>query len=400
MNVIRKILLYKAKVDEKRLFIYILLQILIFSCQDSGVISVINKNQKKYANHCKLSEPVIKEFPLDNESIADVDCIQFIDNDTGSYFSFVNNYNNSIYFYDYESSSFIRKIKYEKEGPNGVLNIQGHSYLNDDSIFIYSYNSYILYLTNAQGKVSDKFKIYEAPKKLIDIILPAPYIQTCTPILRERENLFLFGFVADETDIETPDNRPVCVWVNMKTKEQKYLINYPVQYAKYNWGGGFTYRFPSTCMDKTSFLVSFPAHHDIIKYSFSDGTQTQFYAGSSLIEEIKPLSKSKGYVENNAEWEWYMKNASYEGIWYDKYKNLYYRVARLPKNDFKPNERGNKKPIVIIVLNEKLEYTGEVKLPEKIDFRTVNCFVSKDGFNIQVDTDDEDKLTYYQYNFK
>jgi hypothetical protein len=371
------------------------MQILIVSCQEG----VVNREQKKHTNRCKLIFHGIKEFPLDEESTHLTNYVQLIDNDTGFNFSFVNSYNNSIYFYDYDSSSFIKKITYEKEGPDGVMNVQGFLYLNEDSIFIYSYNLQTLFLTDAKSKVSDKFKLYETPDNW-DVILPSPYVQTMTPILKHNHNLFLFGFVSGETDIETTDNRPVCVKLNITTKIQEHFINYPYQYVQYNWAGGFTYRLPYVGMNKNSILVGFSADHDIHSYSFSDELHTPFYAGSALIKTIKPFSESKKLpVDEDQAWAWYMENPSYEGILYDKYKNLYYRVARLPKKDFNPDEKGNHKPIIIIVLNENMEYLGEVKLPENINFRTACCFISKDGFNIQVITDDEDKMTFYQYNF-
>jgi hypothetical protein len=372
-----------------------LMQILIISCQEG----VINREQKKHTNHCKLIVHGIKEFPLDEESTYLTNYIQLIDNDISFNFSFVNSYNNSIYFYDYESSSFIKKIKYEKEGPDGVMNVQGFLYMNEDSIFIYSYNLQTLFLTDAKSKVLDKFKLYETPDSW-DIILPSPYVQTMTPILKHNHNLFLFGFVTGETNIETEDNRPVCIRLNITTKIQEHFISYPYQYVQYNWAGGFTYRIPYADMNKNSIFVSFAADHDINGYSFSDKLQTQFYAGSSLINTIKPFSESKrSPIDENQAWKWYLENPSYEGILYDKYKNLYYRIARLPQKDYNLNEKGNHKPIIITVLNENLEYLGEVKLPENINFRTSCCFISKDGFNIQVITDDEDKMTFYQYNF-
>ena len=102
--------------------------------------------------------------------------------------------------------------------------------------------------------------------------------------------------------------------------------------------------------------------------------------------------------EDNA-WFWYMTNPSYQNIIYDKYKNQYYRIARLPKQDFTLSERGNMKPIIIIILDSNFKYIGEVELDMNIRYSLNNCFATKEGLNIQVHTNDDDKLTFYVYSF-
>ena len=121
-----------------------------------------------------------------------------------------------------------------------------------------------------------------------------------------------------------------------------------------------------------------------------------------MIEYIKPYATSKEEVSIMDEYrvfEWYMNTPSYEGVFYDKYRELYYRIARLPDTNYKIGNRGNNKPIIIIVLDSQLHYLGEEILPpaKEGNYRINNCFVSKDGLNIQVLTDDEDKLIFEQY---
>ena len=46
--------------------------------------------------------------------------------------------------------------------------------------------------------------------------------------------------------------------------------------------------------------------------------------------------------------EWYMNTPSYEGVFYDKYRELYYRIARLPDTNYKIGNRGNNKPLLLL----------------------------------------------------
>jgi hypothetical protein len=206
-----------------KFFLSFIVLVVVISCSESN--EVVNKEQKKYNNKCKLEFVGIKQFPLDEESSYNLEYVSIIDDST-ELFSFLNTYNNSIYLYDYKNSVFLRKIKYEKEGPNGVLNIQGYLYLNDDSIFVYSYNNKILYLTNSKAQVLEKFKLYESiDYDKTSIIYPAPFLRTVSPLKKLGNNVILFGFYAAEFDFETPSNRPVCVMVNLEDKSVKHLIS-------------------------------------------------------------------------------------------------------------------------------------------------------------------------------
>jgi hypothetical protein len=103
--------------------------------------------------------------------------------------------------------------------------------------------------------------------------------------------------------------------------------------------------------------------------------------------------------DNHRAREWYMTNPSYESVFYDNYKKLYYRIARLPLKEYIPSDQ-NRKPKIIIVLDSNLNYLGEVSLPKDVKLEMFNCFISEDGINIQLLNDDEDNLTYHQYRIK
>ncbi|MCL2098223.1 MAG: DUF4221 domain-containing protein [Bacteroidales bacterium] len=363
--------------------------------------AVVNKERDKYPNGCSLTLKKIKEFPLDDKTSYMVESLQFTDHDTIQYLSFLNEHNNAVYFYDHESRLYLKHIPYHREGPDGVGGIDGYYYINNDSIYLYSYGTQLLYLTNAEGSVLSKNKIeqYDNP----DIIYPAAKIMNNAPLRKVNRNIIMTGFIAGEPERETTENRPVGIIYNSDTDSVKYVINYPEQYAKYNWGGGFTYRQVSYDINGQSMAVSFYAHHYIVEYSLLTGEIKQHYAGSRLIDEIKPLPYPKyptlPRIDVEVGANWYMSSPSYEGVFYDKYKNRYYRIARLPTEiEYELGDR-NRKPTVVIVLDADFNYLGEATLPKDVVFNPFCSFVSSDGFNIQVITDNEDLLTFHCYNF-
>jgi hypothetical protein len=370
---------------------------IVSSCNNSG--SVVNDKIGQYANNCTLVFKGVKEFPLDDETSYLNQYVQLYDMDTAIYYTFLNPYNNSIYFYDYNSSDYLYRVRYDKEGSRGVGNIQGYYYAGKDSIYVYSYWTSMLYLTDSKAYVLSKSQMYEPPKDGT-VIHPAPYIQTSTPLKKLGKYIVCAGFVSGETSMETPTNRPTFVLFDTERQTVDYIINYPLQYSKYNWAGGFTYRIPYFDVDAKSVIISFSASHDIISFDPFSGIQTDYYAGSNRIRKIRSYDFPKDVpVNEDRAWAWHLSNASYQSIFYDKHKDRYYRIARLPLKNYSPGDNDNKKPIIIVVLDSAFNYLGEVTFPGDISFEVPNCFVSADGFNIQVLTDNEDKITYYQYDF-
>jgi hypothetical protein len=381
----------------KQIVLLLVLSVTIISCNTD---SVVNQERGKYnGNKYKLEYTGMKKFPLDEESTFNTRYLSYIQTDSINIFSFVNKYNNAVYLYNYDSATLLKKIKYEKEGPNGVLSVQGYLYLNEDSIFVYSYNDHNLCLTNSKAKVLERYKLYENINHDENtIIYPAPFLMTIAPLTKFNSNVILPGFYAAEFDFETTSNRPVCVMLNLEDKSVKHLINYPEQYSKYNWLGNFSYRMPFYTLDDKSMLISFAAHHHLIRYDFETQSENDFYAGSSAIKHIKTYSTDKNIiVEDDNKRNWYMTNSSYQSIFYDKYNKLYYRIARLPVKNYDSNDRDSRKPLVIIILDSKLNYLGEAALDEYKSLETTNCFISEEGINFQLMDNDEENITFKQY---
>jgi hypothetical protein len=376
-------------------FLYLTLLVGLLSCDYTGY--VVNKEWNSFPNHCTLVFKGIKEFPLDDQASYYTDYLQFMDRDTVAYFSFFNRYNNAVYLYDYASSEFIQSISYEKEGGNGVGEIAGYCYVNSDSIYVYTSWAQLLYLTDSHARVLSKNKIEDGTHP--GVSYPAPDPATDMPLKKYGNYIIAVGLRGGETVEETPTNRPVGIVFNLETQLTDYIINYPEQYSKYNWGA-YVGRKPYYDLANESMIVSFPAHHYVIAYSLLTGTQIQHYAGSAAVKKIPSFPERKHpNLDNDKVGAWDFTSPLYRGIFYDKYKKMYYRICRLPKKDYQIGDRSVRKPIVIIVLDENLKYLGEVALPTDGRFRDEQCFVSEDGFNIQVLTGDEDKMTFYCYNF-
>jgi len=312
----------------------------------------------------------------------------------------LNDHDNSLRVFDMDSLKQIKKIVYEQKGGDGVGVIHGFYYHRPDSIFIYSYWDMILFRTNEQGKILEKYPFKTSTG--FDVKMPYPFVQTSSPMRKINNEIVMNGFILSEVDSEETNNMPFTTCYNLKTRQLSYINRYPEQYSKYHWGGGMLFRLVHHTVNRNNeMILSFAADHRIFVFSFDDRTVQNYYGGSSSIKNIKSSTSRKGYIlSREMQMEHYLHTPSYEGIFHDPYRNVYYRVARLPIDDsIDLEEMALPKPVIVIVLNEKFEYIGETIMPKNIDFITNNCFVTKEGLHIQVylDDDDEDHITFYTY---
>lgn len=374
---------------------------LLSSCNGN---TVRNTQSDEFIDQCSMVRTGEKTFPVDDNTSTEIAYLQYIHNDTLPMLSLLNTHTNSIYLYDAERSTILDTITFHKEGMHGVGEIQGYYYHNDDSIFTYAYGYGRVFLANRKGKVTQKYNLFNPDEFLEDTtqFRALPYLYSWTPMLYENGQLILTGGFFAETSMEKSDNTFVTNIYDITNGKGTYTNSYPEQYQKYEWCGGFFYRQPSITMHSNqSFLLSFSADHRIRHYNLKTGEQTHFYAGSQKIKEIEPLRSSKVLMAERSNHEisdWYYSQPSYEGLFADPYKHLVYRIARLP-NPGQEEGRFNAKPVVIIVLDEQLNYIGEELLPQGLQYDTFNSYVSPQGLHIHIrNPKDEDHLTFFVYN--
>lgn len=232
---------------------------------------------------------------------------------------------------------------------------------------------------------------------------PYPYVQTLSPIKRFGKYLLMTGFRAGES-MRSPDIPDlVLMLLDLESGKVTYAVEMPEIYRKDNWGGGFTYRMPYFDLGPNGDVVCcFAASEDLAVYSLENESVRYVKAPSRYIKKIQPFSKrNRSTPDSRTEINWYRNNPSYDGILYDKWREIYYRFALQPE---RPNRKGGahaiRKPISIIVLDKDLRPLGETLLDEDVFFRPYCSFVSPDGLFIQVLDGDEDHLTFYQYQYE
>ncbi|TCL13453.1 uncharacterized protein DUF4221 [Roseivirga ehrenbergii] len=312
-------------------------------------------------------------------------------NNNQTYLCYLNR-GKEIQFYDLESKEIIHRISFQSAGPNAIIGrITAFNVVSADSIFVSSFPVPFVFRVNLLGEVKEKIMLGPFDKAV------EPISNTSKPLLVTNNHIYSsFYTTLPPTDFHSPlsgdelDN--VIIDIDLKSKKQKLQYHLPSPYTKNKLLSHYYYN-PSIEKGKRSgeILISFGAHDSISVTDFNNFDRN-YYAGSSLFDEIPSLEKQDG-------WDHYRLNYMYEGIIYDEFRNYYYRFLTLPKkkDELKSEDlkTGNVKDIAIIILNGNFEKIGETIIDPS--YSNMTYFINEEGlnlFNIEKGLTDEDNLYF------
>jgi hypothetical protein len=362
-----------------KISIAIIIVLFVLCCEKDSYLN-INEGYNNISSTKNLSISKIDtlRFDLDNFTIPRNRSVSLIEEEQKRLYSFLNNYNNTIYFYDYDSKKLHHKIEFKPNLDTKFETVTGYTVHNRDSIFIYAYKSKNMALINWRG---DHIKTYDFNISQGSTVKypPSPHAWTFEPMVFFNGIIYLSGYVTGEVKDESQSNRPVTAIYDLSKNELSYTGYYPTLYQSANWGGYYYRRVYNTWNKKNrTWVYSFPASHNIhrIKH-FKEKKYVEFYAGSKSFESISSLSypKNKAFSKNLRE-EHYALNNSYGEIFYDEWRDIYYRFANKKKLDFNGNLYKDK---IIIFLDSDLNYIDEIELDElsNLMIYTYGVFISK-----------------------
>jgi hypothetical protein len=368
----------------KDAFIYFLFAciLLIISCKKQ-----VNMNENYGINNNRIEfigfDSII--FRIDDLSLQYASTIQYFEDSIKQYFTYFNSTNRSIYFFDYSSKK--QDFIWNAEKSDNIFD--SYYIVNKDSIFLFNTKNKILSLYNIDGNFKDKF-VLETEEMITDsAILPYPYLDTSLPLICYEGNLYLTGYHVGEFEGLNLQRKTVYKY-SVQNKNLKYIIDFPDLYNNYNWGTTYFYITSSTYNPAIhSLILNFPLCHDLFVYNLLTGKGKYVNAGSAYIKSIEPFSNDKkDFADSNTRLEYYLENASYTSVFYDKYKNIYYRLAALPIQftDGNIQDSWKKRKYNLIILNNSFEYIGELSLNGILP---TNVFIAENGIHIQAFSNDD-----------
>ncbi|MEG1555269.1 MAG: DUF4221 family protein [Bacteroidales bacterium] len=174
----------------------------------------------------------------------------------------------------------------------------------------------------------------------------------------EQPPLYIFEEVADSLLIHTE----IVHFPDKLHQNGKSLFPYNL---------GITY----TINDKNELIVSHFADHHIYVYN-NDKLDTIVLCKSKYVDKL-PSFINKNEIHNEQVYvqRSYSEN-SYVGIYYDKYRNLYYRIAKL-KSKF-ADSHSDQSDFVVIIIDENFKMIGE-QIFNHTDYLSVGLIITKEG---------------------
>jgi hypothetical protein len=349
-------------------FLFIVFFVSFFSCN--------SKSEKEYF-YLKPMEEI--SFILDKNTKSNILALfPYTDKSRKEYLTFQNQGQNEILFYDMNTHSLEFKLKPSYEGNNGVASFLGYYIHNLDSIYLTIVGLEELALINSDAVVNDKIS-YE--KTWDDINLYSFYSASFQyrPIVIIDNLLYI-----------TPgcnrwvEPKPVCATIDMAngTVNAFKTFEYPTfPNADNKAKRAGIEEYYSRCFDGKQFVYSFHFEEDIHITSIDHKHVVKTKAKSKYIRKVK-YPNDYGAVT----YEDMCASPNYGNMLYDKYNDVYYRVA-YPKTEIEKGIRGmelwyyGRKKFSIIIFDKDFNIIGETLFPD-YTYNSLVMFIREDGLYI------------------
>ena len=373
----------------------------------SKTVKIVNEKKGQLKATMKLVNIAEKKFLLDSNTAPRPQYIQLYSDSNGKMdLTFLNTYANSIYFYDYKTATFLKKISYDKKGPNGIPGLIAYYIRNQDSIYLFSRMSNEFVIANNKGKFGANISLINninIKNPAWTYLYPQYFPFTITPILVSKNELVFPGQYGMSIPEVLIDTLKFTANISLTNNHVTHTHRYPraLYGNNYNWARGyFTTVYSDLSPRDGEIIYSFPVSHDIyIAKIDAEGYRT-VYAGSNEAGTISSFNKKSSMRRELPDDELLLKACEmdlYSGIKYDKYRKVYYRFLRRALPDANKKSKITDKPLAVIVFDENFNYLGETTLGKYKNYYCENSFVTEEGLNIEyIDDNDlkEDNLTF------
>lgn len=351
--------------------IYLLFCVFLAACEDSK--TTLSEQIEAF----KIGE---SNLVLDDTTSIDFMRISFVEEGGREYLLHQNEFKKAIQVFDLETGLVDHEIHYPFEQPLGIKVVQGITAISLDSIFIFmplSIRGSIL--INGQGEIINRYmpsKEENLEKSLINHVsfgamstmlesgnlrfIQLPLFEVTNPANINEEFKFEVLYNLESNEIfEAPGSGFPEFYQNKIWSSQDVSI--------------------SRTIDKHGRVVySWRFLHSLVVVK--DGSIEEKLAKSDFIkEEFTPFSM---VPNKNQDMERIIQTSKYYGIYYDKYRDLFYRTVQhsgiYDKNEI-PKEMDGVRNFSVIVLDSDFNKIKEVTFPGGI-YNIYRAFVGKRGF--------------------
>lgn len=382
--------------------IFYIAVVFLYSCSNDTAKKITVQKQSFNNKQVAVKSEMVK-FELDSLTSPMINCIQHYNTGENETLIYLNEESGVLYVNDVKTKKILKKIEVKDNLPHHKKNFQGFYYHNKDSIFMIDYKPKVT-LINEAGKVLQEYLLNSdnSSKEFSKYFLKGVWVSTSLQPYFYNNILYLGSVVVGGAKTE---KKKIQIQLNTATKKVNGgNVIFPDIYSKYSFGDN-NYEIYSVCANtKTQTLVyAFPQDENVIINGLKSNSILMKSAQSKYITDFTEYDEKiyKKLSSANPTLEYFMTTASYEGIYYDKYRDLYYRLALLPVEEKGANYDKKDAPIKqmsIVVFDKDFNYLGE-KLLEKNKHLMFSAFVSAKGLNVQNKTKQDETFDFTTYSF-
>jgi len=301
----------------------------------------------------------------------------FTDETGKEYLTFQNQDQNEILFYDMNSRKLEFKVKPAYEGPNGVGQVLGYYVHTIDSIFLTISGTNEIVLVNRNAEIKDKINYERAEDGtlLTDFCSISSVYQ---PIIMIDKEMYIMSGCNRWLEKD-----PISAVINL---EDKTIHALPYYYPSFPGADNKAKRAGieehlSRCFDGKHFVYSFHFDETIYIASQDHDSIKEVKVKSKYIDKVRLLDDYGNLTITDA-----CENPNYGNLLFDKYRNVYYRIA-YPETKIEKGVNGlellqyGRKRFSIIILDKDFNIIGETLFPDYTYNSTV-MFIREDGLYI------------------
>lgn len=189
---------------------------------------------------------------------------------------------------------------------------------------------------------------------------------------------------------------PVSETLDMKTGRWRNVCFYPEIYSNENWGSQYMNSFCVTKDGRGHIVFSYAVLDKILRYDEDFSLCDTILMKSRYDNGVEPcdLSPSDFDLDPNKEVQYYISQPTYSNVLYDKYRNLYLRIAEHSFSGW-DCKGAFAKPFSIIVADAEGKIVSESSIVrDRLLFNRKNMHISKDGLIISMRNNDEENLFF------
>jgi hypothetical protein len=301
-------------------------------------------------------------YPLDNSSTFRPTAVYTYNVESETSFLIVDNEQlGRIDIYNSKTKQLHKRIQLTGEGPNGIkYRPSGYFFHNMDSIFLFFNVTQELYLIDSGGVIKNKMgpltKWTEQSKMpTIDVS------GGMKPLLRKNTIEFCTYGLASS-------NGKAGVIYDLVNQTARFPYTLPAIYKRGWWSGLLYDRFSQAYNEEENLVVlSYGADKFIYIVNQHGEIRKECASSRYLPEQLKPYATEAKSLDVNYQelWKYEALQGSYSTIIYDRWREVYYRVAfrSLSESEYTSPHLVWSKP-VIIILDRQFKKIGESVLPQ------------------------------------